>query len=91
MASIDLASPAVSAGGSASAVAKQRVADGIAGLKSYGLLYGSSPVMLDLYEQIERVAGTDATALEASRELLLGLATVVIPGHGGPFRPGEHA
>ena len=63
MASIDLASPTVSAGGSASAQAKQRVADGVAGLKSYGLLYGSSPVMLDLYEQIERVASTDATAL----------------------------
>ena len=63
MASIDLASPTVSAGGNASALAKQRVADGIVGLKSYGLLYGSSPVMLDLYQQIERVAGTDATAL----------------------------
>ena len=35
--------------------------------------------------------GTDATALKASRELLRGLATVVIPGHGGSFRPGEHA
>ncbi len=63
MASIDVDSPTVSAGGSASAQAKQRVTDGIAGLKSYGLLYGSSPVMLDLYEQIERVASTDATAL----------------------------
>jgi DNA-binding NtrC family response regulator len=63
MASIDLDSPTVSAGGNASAQVKQRVADGVAGLKSYGLLYGSSPVMLDLYEQIERVASTDATAL----------------------------
>jgi DNA-binding NtrC family response regulator len=35
----------------------------ISGLKSYGLLYGSSEIMLGLYEQIERVAGTDATAL----------------------------
>lgn len=35
--------------------------------------------------------GTDAVALKASRELLRGLATVVIPGHGAPFRPGEHA
>ncbi|WP_345813295.1 sigma-54 dependent transcriptional regulator [Paraburkholderia sp. PREW-6R] len=61
MASIDLDSPTVS-GGNASSQAKQR-AEGVAGLKSYGLLYGSSPVMLDLYEQIERVAGTDATAL----------------------------
>jgi DNA-binding NtrC family response regulator len=35
----------------------------VPGLKSYGLLYGSSPVMLELYAQIERVAATDATAL----------------------------
>lgn len=35
----------------------------VAGLQSYGLLYGSSEVMLDLYAQIERVAVTDATAL----------------------------
>ncbi|MCC8401044.1 sigma-54 dependent transcriptional regulator [Paraburkholderia sp. MMS20-SJTN17] len=63
MTSTDLDSPAVSAGGSASPRVKQCVADGVAGLKSYGLLYGSSPVMLDLYEQIERVADTDATAL----------------------------
>jgi glyoxylase-like metal-dependent hydrolase (beta-lactamase superfamily II) len=31
--------------------------------------------------------GTDAAALKASRELLLNLATVIIPGHGAPFRP----
>ena len=35
----------------------------VPGLKSYGLLYGSSSTMLELYEQIERVAATDATAL----------------------------
>jgi glyoxylase-like metal-dependent hydrolase (beta-lactamase superfamily II) len=35
--------------------------------------------------------GSDAVALNASRDLLRGLATVVIPGHGAPFRPGEHA
>ena len=35
--------------------------------------------------------GTDAVALKASRALLRGLATVIIPGHGAPFRPGEHA
>ncbi len=34
-----------------------------AALQSYGLLYGSSPAMQELYEQIERVASTDATAL----------------------------
>jgi DNA-binding NtrC family response regulator len=35
----------------------------VAGLQSYGLLYGSSAIMQELYEQIERVALTDATAL----------------------------
>ncbi|WP_258002422.1 sigma-54 interaction domain-containing protein [Burkholderia sp. WAC0059] len=35
----------------------------VAGLKSYGLLYGSSATMQALYAQIERVATTDATAL----------------------------
>ena len=34
---------------------------------------------------------TDATALKASRGLLLKLAPVIIPGHGAPFRPGEPA
>jgi glyoxylase-like metal-dependent hydrolase (beta-lactamase superfamily II) len=31
--------------------------------------------------------GTDQAALEASRDLLLSFATVIIPGHGAPFRP----
>jgi glyoxylase-like metal-dependent hydrolase (beta-lactamase superfamily II) len=35
--------------------------------------------------------GTDAAALKASRELLLSAASVIIPGHGAPFRPGSHA
>ncbi|NLP61817.1 sigma-54 interaction domain-containing protein [Paraburkholderia sacchari] len=35
----------------------------VAGLQSYGLLYGSSAIMRELYGQIERVALTDATAL----------------------------
>ena len=35
--------------------------------------------------------GTDAAALKASRDLLLKIATVIIPGHGAPFRPGEPA
>ncbi len=30
---------------------------------------------------------TDAAALTASRDLLLSFATVIIPGHGAPFRP----
>jgi DNA-binding NtrC family response regulator len=62
MASTDLDSPTAEAGGAPSR-AKQRSADPVAGLKSYGSLFGSSAVMLDLYEQIERVAATDATAL----------------------------
>ncbi|MEQ5841555.1 sigma-54 dependent transcriptional regulator [Paraburkholderia acidicola] len=61
MASIDLDSP--TAGGTTAAQVKPRNAQHVAGLRSYGLLYGSSPAMLDLYEQIERVASTDATAL----------------------------
>jgi glyoxylase-like metal-dependent hydrolase (beta-lactamase superfamily II) len=35
--------------------------------------------------------GTDGAALRASRDLLLGTAAVIIPGHGAPFRPGESA
>jgi glyoxylase-like metal-dependent hydrolase (beta-lactamase superfamily II) len=35
--------------------------------------------------------GTDAAALKASRDLLRKVATVIIPGHGAPFRPGEPA
>ena len=35
--------------------------------------------------------GTDAAALKASRDLLLKVATVIIPGHGAAFRPGESA
>ena len=31
--------------------------------------------------------GTDAAALKASRDLLRAVATVIIPGHGAPFRP----
>jgi glyoxylase-like metal-dependent hydrolase (beta-lactamase superfamily II) len=35
--------------------------------------------------------GTDAAALKDSRELLLTVATVIIPGHGAPFRPDSSA
>jgi len=35
--------------------------------------------------------GTDAAALKASRDLLLKVATVIVPGHGAPFRAGESA
>jgi len=32
---------------------------------------------------------TDPAALAASRERLLSFATVIVPGHGAPFRPGS--
>jgi len=32
--------------------------------------------------------GTDAGALAASRARLIGIASVIIPGHGAPFSPG---
>lgn len=41
----------------------KRAAGAVAGLKSFGLLYGSSNAMETLYEQIQRVAETEATAL----------------------------
>ncbi|KMQ80179.1 Response regulator containing CheY-like receiver, AAA-type ATPase, and DNA-binding domain [Candidatus Burkholderia pumila] len=60
MASTDLDPPLVAGDTLAQ---KKRNAGEVPGLKSYGLLYGSSPVMQELYAQIERVAATDATAL----------------------------
>ena len=33
--------------------------------------------------------GSDAAALHASRELLLSFASVIVPGHGAAFRPGQ--
>ena len=33
--------------------------------------------------------GSDASALHASREKLLSFATVIVPGHGAAFRPGQ--
>jgi glyoxylase-like metal-dependent hydrolase (beta-lactamase superfamily II) len=35
--------------------------------------------------------GSDAAALKVSRELLLSVATVIVPGHGAPFRPSARA
>jgi glyoxylase-like metal-dependent hydrolase (beta-lactamase superfamily II) len=35
--------------------------------------------------------GNDAAELKASRDLLLSVGTVIIPGHGAAFRPGEPA
>ena len=60
MSSIDSDS---SGAASASAARPRRAASKVSGLKCFGLLYGSSEIMLALYEQIERVAATDATAL----------------------------
>jgi glyoxylase-like metal-dependent hydrolase (beta-lactamase superfamily II) len=34
--------------------------------------------------------GSDASALHASREKLLSFATVIVPGHGAAFRPGQN-
>jgi len=31
--------------------------------------------------------GADAVALHASRDRLLSLATLIVPGHGAAFRP----
>lgn len=61
MASTDLDPPPVAVGDTPAR--KKRHAGEVPGLKFYGLLYGSSPVMQELYGQIERVAATDATAL----------------------------
>jgi glyoxylase-like metal-dependent hydrolase (beta-lactamase superfamily II) len=34
--------------------------------------------------------GSDAGALHASRARLLSVASVIVPGHGGAFRPDQH-
>jgi DNA-binding NtrC family response regulator len=47
----------------APASSKKRPPITVPGLKSFGVLYGSSAVMVELYDQIERVAATDATSL----------------------------
>ncbi|WJF89402.1 sigma-54 dependent transcriptional regulator [Paraburkholderia bonniea] len=60
MASID---PATLAAAANTASSKPRAVPHVDGLQAYGLLYGTSPVMLELYAQIEQVAATDATAL----------------------------
>jgi hypothetical protein len=33
--------------------------------------------------------GADAGQLHASRDLLLGFATLIVPAHGAPFRPDQ--
>ena len=37
----------------------------------------------------ESTLGSDASALHASRELLMSFATVIVPGHGAAFRPDQ--
>ena len=64
----------------------------VAGLQSYGLLYGSSAVMLDLYAQIERVAVTEATALivgesGTGKELIARTIHAHSERRDGPFIP----
>jgi DNA-binding NtrC family response regulator len=62
----------------------------VAGLQSYGLLYGSSDVMQELYTQIERVAVTEATALivgesGTGKELVARTIHDRSARHDGPF------
>ena len=61
--STDVETPAAAPDRDAAARFAASLARDAAGLESYGMLYGSSPSMLELYEQIERVASTDATVL----------------------------
>jgi DNA-binding NtrC family response regulator len=62
-ASSDLDTPAAAPDNGAAPRLDMGLARDAAGLESYGMLYGSSPAMLELYAQIERVAATDATVL----------------------------
>lgn len=50
-------------------------------------LAGHGPAPADVTDPL----GTDAAALKASRELLLRIATVIIPGHGAAFGIGARA
>jgi DNA-binding NtrC family response regulator len=64
----------------------------VAGLQSYGLLFGSSPVMQELYAQIGRVAATDATALivgesGTGKELVARTIHDLSARRDGPFIP----
>ena len=55
---------------------------------------GSAEVHV-LHEGYVGLKGDDervnAAALKVSRELLLSVGTIIIPGHGAPFRPGDPA
>lgn len=62
-ASSDFVTPAPARDSGHGQQAGKGLASDAARLESYGMLYGSSLVMLELYEQIERVSATDATVL----------------------------
>ncbi|HLX02228.1 MAG TPA: sigma-54 dependent transcriptional regulator [Trinickia sp.] len=62
-ASSNLDTTAETPGDSGTQPPEKRASRKTSSLECYGSLYGSSPAMLELYEQIERVAATDATAL----------------------------
>ncbi|SDV47724.1 sigma-54 interaction domain-containing protein [Chitinasiproducens palmae] len=77
-------------GSEASRETGKRAASKPAGLKAYGSLFGSSDVMLQLYEQIERVAQTEATALivgesGTGKELIARTIHDRSARHDGPF------
>ncbi|WP_153099908.1 sigma-54 interaction domain-containing protein [Paraburkholderia hayleyella] len=65
MAPTDLDAPAAhtAAARGRSGTAPSHMAPSVNGLQTYGLLYGSSSAMLELYAQIDHLAATDATAL----------------------------
>ncbi|KNH08833.1 Response regulator containing CheY-like receiver, AAA-type ATPase, and DNA-binding domain [Candidatus Burkholderia brachyanthoides] len=87
MASTDLDPPLVAGDTPAQ---KKRNAGEVPGLKSYGLMFGSSPVMQELYGQIERVAATNATVLiigesGTGKELIARTIHDRSERKGGPF------
>lgn len=61
MSSSESGTPALAGSEPSAPSSKKRTT--VSPLKSFGLLYGASAIMHTLYEQIERVAHTDATAL----------------------------
>ena len=76
--------------GAAPGLARSLTTRDAAGLDSFGMLYGSSPTMLELYEQIERVASTDATVLivgesGTGKELVARTIHAMSARKDGPF------
>src|SRR5882757_4882737 len=60
---VENAAPRKRASNKAAAAGSKSTGLKTTGLKSYGALFGGSDAMLSLYEQVARVASTDATAL----------------------------